>query len=133
MKKVFEIDVKCTGLQSVKSSKGQINIISFTGSCHSDFFDGIITQGGADTQKYISGLPGNLSARYILDGTDKNNVPTKIFIENNGTIDEHGTVITKPFIMSDNPSLSFLEDMDLTGRISDKENPGEIAITFFKN
>ncbi len=133
MKAVFKIDVKCTGFQSVKSSKGQINIISFTGSCSSDFFDGIITEGGADTQKYLAGLPGSLSARYILEGTDKNNVPTKIFIENSGTINEQGIIITKPLILCDNPSLSFLEDMNLTGRVSDKENPGEIAITFFEN
>ncbi len=129
MKKLFDINVVCTSFECVKSTKGQINMIGFTGDCHCDFFDGKIISGGVDTQKFISGEPGTLSARYILDGTDKTGKSTRIFIENNGVCDKDGKVTTHPVIYTDNPDLAYLSEMYITGTVEGRDD--KVTISFF--
>lgn len=62
-------------------------MIPFTGSVTGKYFEGRVLSGGVDTQ--IIGKHGRhtLSARYMLEGKDYKGNSCKIFIENNGNID----------------------------------------------
>lgn len=130
MELLFTIDVDLHECHTLKSAKGQVNMICFGGRCDCDFFRGEILTGGVDTQLYLTGEPGRLSARYMLRGTDAAGTPTCLFIENNGENDADGNCITHPRIFTDNPALDWLEEMPLTGRIQGRE--GGVTICFYK-
>ena len=129
MKELFVIDVILDGCHTVKSAAGQVNMVLFHGSCDCDFFHGAILSGGVDTQKYLTDQTGMLSARYMLDGVDDAGNRTRIFIENNGVTDEHGEMVTHPMILTDNARLSWLEQAELTGRITG--TPRGVMIHFY--
>ena len=126
----FTIEVDLHECHTLKSAKGQVNMITFGGRCDCDFFRGEILPGGVDTQTYLTGEPGRLSARYMLSGADGDGTPTRLFIENNGEYDADGVCVTHPRILTDNPALSWLEETPLTGRIAGRE--GGVTILFYK-
>lgn len=130
MELLFTVEVDLNECHTLKSSKGQVNMICFGGHCDCDFFHGEILPGGVDTQQCLAGEPGRLSARYMLVGTDDAGTPTRLFIENNGKYDADGVCVTTPRILTDNPRLAWLEDAPLTGRIQDRE--GGVTICFYK-
>ena len=114
---VFSVDVIVNEVHEMKSGKGQINMILFSGSVNAPFFKGEILSGACDTQKYLTGERGQLSARYMLKGSDADGKETLLFIENNAILSDDGEWKTTPEIYSDNPKLSWLEDAKLNGRI----------------
>lgn len=126
----FAIEVDIHDCHTLQSAKGQVNMITFGGRCDCDFFRGEILPGGVDTQLYLTGEPGRLSARYMLTGTDAAGTPTRLFIENNGEYDADGVCTTRPRILTDNPALAWLETLPLTGRIAGRE--GGVTILFDK-
>ena len=130
MELLFTIEVDLHECHTLKSTKGQVNMICFGGRCDCDFFRGEILSGGVDTQTYLTGKPGRLSARYMLSGADCDGTPTRLFIENNGEYDADGVCVTHPRILTDNPTLSWLEETPLTGRIAGRE--GGVTILFYK-
>lgn len=125
----FAIEVDLNECHTLKSARGQVNMITFGGRCHCDFFRGEILPGGVDTQTYLTGEPGRLSARYMLSGVDGEGTPTRLFIENNGEYDADGVCITTPRIFTDSPRLAWLEDVPLTGRVQGRE--GGVTILFY--
>ena len=129
-KPLFTIEVDLQECHTLKSTKGQINMVCFGGRCECDFFCGEILSGGVDTQTYLTGEPGRLSARYMLAGEDDEGTPTRLFIENNGETGADGVCVTTPRIFTDNPRLSWLTEMPLTGRIQGRE--GGVVICFYK-
>jgi len=122
MKPVFSVHVRITNEYTLKSEKGQINMIVFDGFIDAPFFKGEILSGACDTQKYLPGEKGALSARYMLEGLDEAGNKTRIFIENNAFLSKDGSWKTRPFIMTDNPRLMWLSDLPLTGAIEGAEN-----------
>lgn len=130
MELLFTVDVDLNECHMLHSAKGQVNMVCFGGRCDCDFFHGEILSGGVDTQQYLTGEPGRLSARYMLAGTDDAGTPTRLFIENNGENDANGMCITTPRILTDNPRLAWLEDAPLTGRIQGRE--GGVTICFYR-
>ena len=130
MELLFTIEVDLHECHTLNSAKGQVNMITFGGRCDCDFFRGEILSGGVDTQRYLTGEPGRLSARYMLSGVDSEGAPTRLFIENNGETGEDGVCVTHPRILTDNPALAWLEDLPLTGRIQGRE--GGVTILFYK-
>lgn len=114
---LFSVNVIIEDVHELKSAKGQINMIAFSGCIQSAFFCGAILPGACDTQKYMQGEKGQLSARYMLDGTDAEGTRTMLFIENNAFMDENGKWKTVPTIFTDNEKLSWLEQEKLTGEI----------------
>ena len=130
MELLFTIEVDLHDCHTLKSAKGQINMVLFGGRCDCDFFHGEILSGGVDTQTYLTGEPGRLSARYMLCGADGEGTPTRLFIENNGKAGADGVCITHPRIFTDNPRLAWLEALPLTGRIAGRE--GGVSILFYK-
>jgi len=138
MKKVFDINVVIEGFSCVKTQDECINMISFGGDCHCDFFDGVILPGGVDTQKFLKNedgtlKPGTLSARYILEGKDKQGNPAKIFIENNGVVDKDGNVTTNPVVFTDNEGIKSVLSQKFIGKVKDLNAPehNKILIEFY--
>lgn len=118
MTELFQIDVILTGAHELKSTRGQINMVLFGGSCDAPFFKGEILPGGVDTQRYLKGEAAVLSARYMLRGVDEAGEPAMLFIENNGVTGADGMCRTTPVIYTDSPRLAWLESVRLTGRIT---------------
>jgi hypothetical protein len=123
MKKLFDINVRITGFNQVKTDTTTVNFITFDGDCQAPFFTGKILDGGVDTQKFEKGKPGTLSARYIIKGKDNKGQETSLFIENNGFVNEDGSIETSPFILCDNDELAPLFSKKLTGRIKNVDCP----------
>ena len=121
-KEVLKVNVNVTNIEEVKGKFGEACMIFFDGTAEGSGFSGIIGQGGCDTQKQIYGKERFLSARYTLKGTDKTGTSCKIFIENNGSFDKNGNIITTPKILTDSENLAWLENAELYGKIESKEN-----------
>ena len=107
-KKVFQIHVILDQTLSVQGGKGSANMILFHGDLDTTFFKGEIQPGAVDTQR-----SGAISARYILQGTDADGTPTKIFIDNSQV-----NGVLKPYVLTDNPKLRWLENTDWEARIA---------------
>ncbi len=118
MQDLLTIHIIIGETDTVKSARGQINMVGFGGYCEGALFKGQVLPGGVDTQTFLTGQPGRLSARYMLDGTDADGNPARLFIENNGTFQPDGSCRTTPVIYTDSESLRFLEGMALEGSIS---------------
>lgn len=116
-KEVLTIHVRVTKAQEVKGTTGEVLMLHFSGSCHSDLFQGEIIPGGIDTQKQWYGEKRTLSARYILEGVDSTGEACSIFIENTASLDSGDTIITTPKILTNSKALSFLETADLMGAV----------------
>lgn len=125
---ILTIDVLLKEFNEVKGHKGEALMILFGGYCHSEIFDGVILNGGVDTQRQDEGSNiRTLSARYILQGKDFEGNECRIFIENNGT-SEGGNFSTTPKILTDSEALKDLEETDLVGSISSTNEEGHIQI-----
>lgn len=118
MQDVLTIHIVVEGCDTLKSDRGQINMIRFGGYCDCDCFKGQVLPGGVDTQMYLTGEPGRLSARYMLEGTDADGNPARLFIENNGVFGQDGQCNTRPIIHTDAESLRWLCETPLTGSIT---------------
>lgn len=114
MKDILQIIVCLEEIIEVKGTSGSARMIAFTGEADGPYFKGKILPHGIDTQKATKGNPMQLSARYMLEGTDYTGKICKIFIENNGI--ENG-VETRPKIYTDSIALAWLEEAVLVGSI----------------
>lgn len=115
---VLTIKVSITEAFEVKGKTGEAVMLFFDGTVDCENFKGIILPGGIDTQKESYGTKRVLSARYILEGTDKSGTPCRVFIENNTEVETDGQVLkTKPKIFTDSVQLSFLETSKLEGTL----------------
>ena len=123
MEKLFDVNVRITGFNQVKTDTTTVNFITFDGDSQAPFFTGKILDGGVDTQKFEKGKPGTLSARYIIKGKDNKGRDTSLFIENNGFVNEEGSTETNPVILCDNDELAPLFSKKLTGRIKNVDCP----------
>ena len=134
MEKLFDVNVRITGFNQVKTDTTTVNVITFDGDCQAPFFTGKILDGGVDTQKFEKGKPGTLSARYIIKGKDNKGQETSLFIENNGFVNEDGSIETNPVILCDNDELAPLFSKKLTGRIKNVDCPekNRIIIEIYK-
>lgn len=94
-------------------------MISFTGTATGNYFEGVVLDGGVDTQ--IIGRFGDrhsLSARYMLQGTDHTGQACEMYIENNGEIHrklENALFRTTPKIITNSKALDFLNGDILAG------------------
>lgn len=118
----FELNIYIDQSYSVENEENKVCMILFHGDCNCDFFTGKVLPGGVDTQKFFPKNTMTLSARYILEGTDSDGTPTKIFIENNGHCHKDGKITTKPLIITDNPNLKWLETTPIIGTVKGAQN-----------
>ena len=130
MERVFSINVVIDDVYEVKGTDGSAAMITFHGDSDCDYFKGKILPGGVDTQKQPTDGERSLSARYILEGKDVNGEDCRIFIENNGTFQKDGSIMTKPLIYTDSKALKWMETADLKGTITGTEEG--VRIDFFR-
>jgi len=127
---VFTVYVHITGVQEVKGSSSEACMILFDGTAEGSGFKGTILPGGVDTQTQVYNSKRYLSARYMIKGVDKDGKEASVFIENNGAWEADGSLETKPVIVTDSPSLSFLEKANLYGKIEGQE--GGVIIRIYQ-
>ena len=113
---LLEIEIKIDNITEIHGGSKSVSMVYFSGNASSRFFTGKVMSGAADTQIHYTDRPAELSARYILEGVDCDNNDCKIFIENNGA-ESGSSIITKPFIITDSPTLKWLETTDLYGEV----------------
>lgn len=118
---VLTVHVKILKAIQLQNSDGDtVVMITFTGEATGKYFNGVILDGGVDTQ--IIGKYGDrhtLSARYMLQGSDETGQSCEIYIENNGNFNKglpDGVLFrTTPKIITNSKSLSFLNSDILIG------------------
>lgn len=127
---ILSIDVRCLESIGVKGTDTEIIMIPFTGKAYGEYFNGKIIGTGVDTQKLdIKSGECSLSARYMLQGTDKYGKACRIFIENSQH-DENGW---HPMLVTDSEYLSEWERLPLIASVDGTENGVLVRIYKEKN
>lgn len=85
-KLIFEVHVEIDEkvISYLKGSAGEVVMIPFSGTATGEIFNGKILPGGVDTQTVDQNGVRHMSARYMLEGYDKDGDPCRIYIDNNG-------------------------------------------------
>jgi hypothetical protein len=85
-KLIFEVivDVDPAQISHLKGVAGEILMIPFSGVVKGAIFNGRVLPGGVDTQTVDQNGVRHMSARYMLEGLDKDGQPCRIYIDNNG-------------------------------------------------
>ncbi|MCX4324481.1 MAG: DUF3237 family protein [Lachnospiraceae bacterium] len=125
MEEVLAIHVILDQIQSVLGAAGQVVMIRFHGTFTCSLGTGKVLPGGVDTQIERPGQERTLSARYILEGQDRENRTFHIFVENNGVCGENGVITTTHVIFTDAKELQWMEREKLTGIV---ESDGEDGV-----
>ncbi|MBR4224163.1 MAG: DUF3237 domain-containing protein [Oscillospiraceae bacterium] len=99
------------------TGKDTVTLVPFHGYAKSHLFEGSILPGAVDTQRSHEGS-FSLSARYILEGTDKDGEPCRIFIQNETGHD--GRIC--PSIVTDSKALAYLQYASLYSEISPSDD-----------
>lgn len=133
LEKIFTVHVQIVDTVKLNNNDGDsVFMLSFKGHVTGDYFNGEILDGGVDTQ--IIGRFGDrhtLSARYMLEGKDHTGELCKIYIENNGNINNklmHALFRTHPKITTNSKALAFLNDTILVAEGVSTESGIDINI-----
>lgn len=129
-KLVLQIEVLLDAFNTVKGENGEATMILFHGNFTSEYGSGVVLPGGVDTQVEYKGQKRSLSARYILQGTDKAGKVFNIFVENNGECSGDMPFITTPKVLTDCKDLAFLEKDLLQGEVH-SAGEGKVLIKIF--
>lgn len=129
MQELLRIDVILDQIERVQGTGGEVTMILFHGTFRCELGTGRVLPGGVDTQIQRRGENKSLSARYILEGRDKNQKPFRIFVENNGICMEGEELKTCPVIYTDAEELRWMEQEKLNGIVEGNgENKVQIRI-----
>lgn len=101
----FDLSGDCR--TSLKACNGGVEVVSLSGVASGALFEGVVEPYGANVQLIDEDGRRHMLGRYILNGFDKNGVPTRIFVENEGWFSKAmGKAFqTTPHFMSDNPAV----------------------------
>lgn len=124
---ILKIYVNILETNELVSESATVRMLLFDGYCTGDFFHGTILNGGVDTQILSADGRTRLSARYMLQGHDRKNLPCHLFIENNAEA-ENEILFTSPKIYTDSNDLKWLEKEKLTGKITNEDDKLVILI-----
>lgn len=125
---LMRIHIQLGETLALDSPSAGIRMIPFTGTCEGEIFQGKVLPGGMDTQVFENGRRGTLSARYMLEGVDREGNACKLFIENKAVMEEGKETITCPLIKTDSKALAFLETASLYGKLDFRESGLDIVI-----
>ena len=117
MQEILRVNVSLDDVMEVKGAARTACMVVFSGTAEGPYFQGKILPHGVDTQMRTDGHPMRLSARYILEGMDDQGRPCRHFIENNGAEEPDHVIRTRPVIVTDSPSLAWMEHTDLQGTV----------------
>lgn len=109
---IITISVTTYEAEALEGSASRVVMIPFSAVASGEYFTGYTVVNGVDTQ-ITTGNGFSLSARYMLEGTDRSGRKCRLFIENNGTSLEN----CKPRIYTDSEELAFLENAELTAKV----------------
>ena len=123
---ILTIKVACDPALSVQGHTRDIVMIPFAGEASGPYFTGKIIGPGVDTQKIPKGGVPALSARYMLEGTDKAGNACRIFIENEGNWGGE----FHPLIVTDSPLLKDWETASLRDTV--EGIPGGVLVSVFR-
>lgn len=124
---LLKIKVEITDVVEVVG-EDTVRMVSFTGSCCGDYFNGRILPGGVDTQTIHKDGNGTLSARYMMEGTDLTGARCRVYIENNAKTVAGVCERTYPRITTDSPALRKLLRGDLYGMVEPHDDGIVISI-----
>lgn len=114
---IVTINVTTYDSQMLDGRNSRVVMIPFSCEAEGNYFNGKSVADGVDTQ--ITSADGfSLSARYMLEGTDRCGKSCRLFIENNGTSLDNCV----PKIYTDSDELAFLEKAKLTADVECVEN-----------
>lgn len=109
-KLIFEIfvDIDMAQVSQVNSPVGEVVMIPFNGTVTGELFQGRILPGGVDVQTVDRNGVRHMSARYMLEGTDKSGRPCRIYVDNNGWFSGEMAMPFKtiPTFRTDSPVLA---------------------------
>lgn len=111
----------------VKGKEIGICMLPFTGTAEGPYFKGHILGEGTDTQRIYPDGRMELSARYMMEGTDYKGNFCRVFIENNGSALDS----CRPTIVTDSVDLQFLEEEKLTAIVTPTNQGVEVRISRF--
>ncbi len=123
---LLEIQVKILDSLRVNGAARDIDMIPFTGTVSGPWFTGKIIGPGVDTQNISKDGKVVLSARYMLEGTDKSGQACRIFIENQGSFDTG----FQPMIVTDSALLAPWETAKLSATVEGA--PGGVLVRVFR-
>ena len=123
---LLEIQVKILDSLRVNGAARDIAMIPFTGTASGPWFTGTIIGPGVDTQNISKDGKAALSARYMLEGTDKSGQSCRIFIENQGSFDTG----FRPMVVTDSVLLSDWEQAALYATVEGA--PGGVLVRVFR-
>ncbi len=123
---LFTLYINCHDVYEVFCDGVIYRQILFDGTAEGEAFCGRILPGGVDTQVENPDGTGSLSARYILEGTDRAGRKCRMYIDNRAKLREE---FTDPHCYSDSPALSRLKDAALRGRMINDEKGLRIIIS----
>ena len=85
-KLIFEVtvDIDPALVSQLKGPAGEVLMIPFSGTVKGEIFNGRVLPGGVDTQTVDQNGVRHMSARYMLEGIDKNREQCRIYIDNHG-------------------------------------------------
>ncbi len=114
---IITINVTTYEAHSLEGENSRVVMIPFSCEATGKYFNGKTVSDGVDTQ--ITTAEGfSLSARYMLEGTDRKGERCRLFIENNGTSLDNCV----PKIYTDSKELAFLENVKLAASVECVEN-----------
>ncbi len=120
---IMTITVTTYEAQVLEGPDSRVVMIPFSAEATGKYFSGRTVANGVDTQ--IATRDGfTLSARYMLEGTDRSGKKCRLFIENNGTSLDN----CKPKIYTDSEELAFLENAELTAGVRCVEDGVVVSI-----
>lgn len=108
----------------LKGKEMGICMLPFTGTAEGPYFKGSILGEGTDTQRIYPDGKMELSARYMMEGTDYKGNSCRVFIENNGSSLDNCI----PTIVTDSVDLQFLEEAKLTAIVTPTKQGVEVRI-----
>lgn len=122
MREILTVNVTIKEIIEMENQDAIVKMILFDGESHCDIFNGMVLNGGVDTQVIEKSGKSRISARYLLEGQDASGEKCRIFIENNGTINEDGKIETVPVIMTDSKRIKWIEKEIVYGDVVPDEN-----------
>jgi len=114
---IVTINVTTYDIQMLEGKKARVTMIPFSGVATGNYFNGKTVVNGFDKQVATADC-FSLSARYMLEGTDRSGKSCRLFIENNGTSLDNCV----PVIYTDSEELAFLESAKLKAEAECVEN-----------